>query len=57
MTSETADGGPPDVRVLIVDDQTIVREGLVSLIGLLPGIAVVGAATGDRVWWPSRPRR
>ena len=48
MTSETADGGPPAVRVLIVDDQTIVREGLVSLIGLLPGIAVVGAATdGD----------
>jgi DNA-binding NarL/FixJ family response regulator len=42
------DGGPPDVRVLIVDDQTIVREGLVSLIGLLPGITVVGAATdGD----------
>jgi DNA-binding NarL/FixJ family response regulator len=48
VISETADGGPPDVRVLIVDDQTIVREGLVSLIGLLPGITVVGAATdGD----------
>jgi DNA-binding NarL/FixJ family response regulator len=48
VTSETADGSPPDVRVLIVDDQTIVREGLVSLIGLLPGITVVGAATdGD----------
>jgi DNA-binding NarL/FixJ family response regulator len=31
-------------RVLIVDDQKVVREGLVSLIGLLPGIAVVGAA-------------
>jgi DNA-binding NarL/FixJ family response regulator len=48
VTSETADGRPPAVRVLIVDDQTIVREGLVSLIGLLPGITVVGAATdGD----------
>ena len=34
----------PDVRVLIADDQKVVREGLVSLIGLLPGIAVVGAA-------------
>ena len=34
-----------DIRVLIADDQKIVREGLVSLIGLLPGIAVVGAAT------------
>ena len=32
------------VRVLIADDQKIVREGLVSLIGLLPGIDVVGAA-------------
>jgi DNA-binding NarL/FixJ family response regulator len=32
------------VRVLIADDQKVVREGLVSLIGLLPGVAVVGAA-------------
>jgi DNA-binding NarL/FixJ family response regulator len=36
---------PPGIRVLIADDQTIVREGLVTLIGLLPGITVVGAAT------------
>jgi DNA-binding NarL/FixJ family response regulator len=36
------------VRVLIADDQKVVREGLVALIGLLPGIAVVGAAVdGD----------
>jgi DNA-binding NarL/FixJ family response regulator len=33
-----------DVRVLIADDQKVVREGLVSLVGLLPGITVVGAA-------------
>ncbi len=34
--------------MLIADDQKVVREGLVSLIGLLPGITVVGAATdGD----------
>ena len=34
--------------MLIADDQKVVREGLVSLIGLLPGIAVVGAAVdGD----------
>jgi DNA-binding NarL/FixJ family response regulator len=32
------------ISVLIVDDQKIVREGLVSLIGLLPGVTVVGAA-------------
>jgi DNA-binding NarL/FixJ family response regulator len=37
-----------DIKVLIADDQKIVREGLVSLISLLPGIVVVGAATdGD----------
>jgi len=36
------------VRVLIADDQKVVREGLVSLIGLLPGVRVVGAAVdGD----------
>jgi DNA-binding NarL/FixJ family response regulator len=39
-----AERDPADVRVLIADDQKVVREGLVSLIGLLPGIAVVGAA-------------
>jgi DNA-binding NarL/FixJ family response regulator len=39
-----AERDPADVRVLIVDDQKVVREGLVSLIGLLPGITVVGAA-------------
>jgi DNA-binding NarL/FixJ family response regulator len=43
-----AAGEPGRIRVLIADDQKIVREGLVSLIGLLPGITVVGAATdGD----------
>ncbi len=41
-------GGSPSaeapVRVLVADDQKIVREGLVTLMGLLPGIEVVGAA-------------
>jgi DNA-binding NarL/FixJ family response regulator len=32
-------------RVLVVDDQTVVREGLVLILGLLPGIVVAGAAT------------
>ncbi|MBV8720461.1 MAG: response regulator transcription factor [Chloroflexi bacterium] len=32
------------VRVLVADDQTVVREGLVMLLGLSPGIEVVGAA-------------
>jgi DNA-binding NarL/FixJ family response regulator len=45
----SAEAGQDDrIRVLIADDQKIVREGLVTLIGLLPGITVVGAATdGD----------
>jgi DNA-binding NarL/FixJ family response regulator len=36
--------GVPAVRVLITDDQKVVREGLVALISLLPGVTVVGAA-------------
>jgi DNA-binding NarL/FixJ family response regulator len=32
------------IRVLLADDQRVVREGLEMLLGLLPGIEVVGAA-------------
>jgi DNA-binding NarL/FixJ family response regulator len=32
------------VRVLVADDQKVVREGIVMLLGLLPGLEVVGAA-------------
>ncbi|MBJ3810134.1 response regulator transcription factor [Streptomyces flavofungini] len=39
-------GGRPPARVVVVDDQTVVREGIVMLLGLLPGIEVVGAG-GD----------
>ncbi|MEE1819613.1 response regulator transcription factor [Streptomyces sp. SP18ES09] len=31
-------------RVVVADDQAVVREGIVMLLGLLPGIEVVGAA-------------
>ncbi|MEV5826148.1 response regulator transcription factor [Spirillospora sp. NPDC052242] len=31
-------------RILVVDDQTVVREGLVLLLELLPGIEVAGSA-------------
>ncbi|MEV0259776.1 response regulator transcription factor [Streptomyces sp. NPDC050617] len=36
----------PAARVVVADDQTVVREGIVMLLGLLPGIEVVGSA-GD----------
>ena len=35
--------GPP-VRVLVVDDQQLVRDGIASLLGIQPGIEVVGTA-------------
>ncbi|MFG2865322.1 response regulator [Streptomyces sioyaensis] len=38
MTSGTV------TRVVVADDQTVVREGIVMLLGLLPGIEVVGSA-------------
>jgi DNA-binding NarL/FixJ family response regulator len=33
------------VRVVVADDQQIVREGLVALLGLIDGVEVVGAAS------------
>jgi len=42
------DGSGEPVSVVVADDQTAVREGLVLLLGTLPGIAVAGeAADGD----------
>lgn len=32
------------IRVVVADDQTVVREGIAMLLGLLPGLDVVGAA-------------
>ena len=38
------------LRVVVADDQHLVREGLVALLGLLDGITVVGeAADGGAV--------
>ena len=34
----------PDVRVLVVDDQLVIRDGLRMMLGLLDGIEVVGTA-------------
>ncbi len=47
MTGGQGDGAeapPPVIRVLVVDDQELIREGIASLLGLQPGIAVVGTA-------------
>ncbi|MFJ9710252.1 response regulator [Streptomyces sp. NPDC101234] len=40
------EGVKKPARVVVADDQTVVREGIVMLLGLLPGVEVVGAA-GD----------
>ncbi|MFB6617155.1 response regulator [Streptomyces sp. NPDC085524] len=38
----------PDVRVLVADDQQLVREGIASLLGIQPGITVTGAVPDGR---------
>lgn len=38
----------PPVRVLVVDDQTLIRDGIASLLSIRPGIAVVGTAVDGR---------
>ncbi|MGW0435149.1 hypothetical protein ACWDV4_21745 [Micromonospora sp. NPDC003197] len=35
------------VEVLVVDDQTLIRAGLVALLRAAPGITVVGEAADD----------
>ena len=39
---------PPAIRVVVVDDHQIVREGLSSLLGALDGLDVVGTAADGR---------
>ncbi|HWD03876.1 MAG TPA: response regulator transcription factor [Amycolatopsis sp.] len=46
--ANSPDGAGVNLRVVLADDQAVVREGLVTLLGLLPGVDVVGAAAdGD----------
>jgi DNA-binding NarL/FixJ family response regulator len=40
----TADAGRPPIRVLIADDQRVVRDGLAMLVGLIDGVEIAGAA-------------
>lgn len=44
MARAAGGAGVSDLRVVLADDQTVVREGLVTLLKLLPGVEVVGAA-------------
>ncbi|HJQ05966.1 MAG TPA: response regulator transcription factor [Nocardioides sp.] len=39
---------PDPIRVVVVDDHQIVRDGLVALLGALDGLEVVGSATDGR---------
>jgi DNA-binding NarL/FixJ family response regulator len=39
-----APGSAAPVRVLVVDDQKVVRDGLCLVLGMLPGIEVIGTA-------------
>jgi DNA-binding NarL/FixJ family response regulator len=38
----------PDLRIIVADDQNSVREGLVLLLGMMPGIEVVGSAANGQ---------
>jgi DNA-binding NarL/FixJ family response regulator len=40
----TADGRRPPIRVLIADDQRVVRDGLAMLVGLIDGVEIACAA-------------
>jgi DNA-binding NarL/FixJ family response regulator len=37
-----------DIRVLVVDDQRLIRDGIASLLGIEPGLVVVGTAADGR---------
>ncbi len=43
--SDQPDVAAPPIRIVLADDQRVVREGLSMLLGLLPGIEVVATAS------------
>jgi DNA-binding NarL/FixJ family response regulator len=49
MTGSAADNAEAELRIVVADDQASVREGLVTILNLTPGISVVAsAADGQR---------
>jgi DNA-binding NarL/FixJ family response regulator len=47
-SGDRTDSTPAPVRVLVVDDQQLIREGIASLLSIQPGITVVGMASDGR---------
>ncbi len=41
--------GTDPIRVLVVDDQRLIREGIASLLDLEPGLEVIGTAADGAV--------
>ena len=39
---------PTEIRVMVVDDQHLIREGIASLLNIQDGITVVGTATNGQ---------
>src|SRR5258708_39687232 len=44
-TRVTDPAAPASIRVLIADDQRVVRDGLTMLVGLIDGVQIVGSAS------------
>jgi DNA-binding NarL/FixJ family response regulator len=46
--AEDGEPAPEPVRVLVADDQRLIRDGIASLLAIQPGIAVVGVAVNGQ---------
>jgi DNA-binding NarL/FixJ family response regulator len=46
--AETKRGEEPDIRVLVADDQRLVRDGIASLLSIQEGIEIVGIASNGQ---------
>lgn len=56
MTAQAGTAGSDRrIRVLLVDDQAIVRKGIRALLAEIPGIEVVGKPPTASKRWPRPP--